>query len=77
MSAPPDPTVPWMTHPELLAEVQRLRERVAAIEERLIKIDEFLYISPETTKALLESARKLDERRPRTAIEDRADDRAN
>jgi len=73
----PDSTAPWMTHPELLAEVQRLRERVAAIEERLTKIDEFLYISPETTKALLESARKLDERRPRTAIEDRADDRTN
>jgi BMFP domain-containing protein YqiC len=66
-----------MTHPELLAEVQRLRERLAeiearlaAIEARLTKIDEFLYVSPETTKALLESARKMDERRPRTAIED-------
>lgn len=70
MSAPPDPTVPWMTHPELLAEVQRLRARLTAVEEWLSKIDEFLHISPETTKALLESAKKLDERRQRTAIED-------
>ena len=52
------------TDAELTAMKLQLRvieARLNVVEDRLTKIAEFLYISPETAKALLESAKRFDE----------------